>query len=96
MPYIKKDAREKWERIINDTIFLLKDLPTDTVDGELNYFITSLILNTYNKRYFDYNRAMGMLECCKQELYRHIIGPYEDIKIKENGNCENFNNSTNS
>ena len=96
MPYIKKEARGKWEETINNIVVLLKDLPTDAVDGELNYLITSLILNTYNKRYFDYNRAIGMLECCKQELYRHIIGPYEDIKIKENGDCEDINNSTNS
>jgi len=29
-----------------------------------------------------------MLECCKSELYRHIVGPYEDGKIAENGEVE--------
>ena len=28
---------------------------------------------------------IGALECCKQEYYRAVVGPYEDIKIEENG-----------
>ena len=29
--------------------------------------------------------ATGALECCKLELYRLIGGPYEDVKMSENG-----------
>jgi hypothetical protein len=28
---------------------------------------------------------IGALECCKLELYRMLIAPYEDAKINENG-----------
>ena len=28
---------------------------------------------------------IGALECCKQEYYRTVVGPYEDMKIDENG-----------
>lgn len=88
MPYIKKEERKKWENLIREIVEILKKIPQEKVDGELNYLITSIILNFYERRYFDYNRAIGMLECCKQELYRKIVGPYEDEKIKENGEVE--------
>jgi hypothetical protein len=93
MPYILKKDREKWQKIIAEVTELLKNVPKDNVDGELNYFITSILLNNYEKKYFNYNRAIGMLECCKQEMYRNIVGPYEDEKIKENGEVELINDA---
>jgi hypothetical protein len=39
----------------------------------------------YPPKYFNYNRAIGVLECIKLEFYRRMVGPYEDIKIKEAG-----------
>jgi len=88
MPYIKKQDRAKWTKIIAEIVGMLKQLPQDSVDGDLNYLFTSIILNSYEQKYFNYNRAMGMLECCKQELYRKVIGPYENEKIAENGDVE--------
>jgi hypothetical protein len=35
--------------------------------------------------YKNINAAVGVLECCKQELYRMTAAPYEDIKINNNG-----------
>jgi len=57
------------------------------IDGILNYIICKILLSIYNKKpgYYNYNRMMGVIECVKQELYRRVIGPYEDKKIKENG-----------
>ena len=31
------------------------------------------------------NTVIGALECAKLELYRRIIGPYEDKAIEKNG-----------
>lgn len=31
--------------------------------------------------------ALGALECCKLEFYRRVAAPYEDSKIKSNGDC---------
>jgi len=58
--------------------------------GELNYCITQLI-NEYieeesdSMRYSFINACIGVLECCKLELYRRIAAPYEDKKCEENG-----------
>jgi predicted DNA-binding protein with PD1-like motif len=56
--------------------------------GDLNFILTSII-HTYLKKkgikYANINEVIGMLECCKLELYRKIAAPYEDIKIQENG-----------
>jgi hypothetical protein len=78
MPYIKEDARVALghER---------GRLPENA--GELNYALTQVVL-TYLGKDFNYQRindAVGALECCKLELYRRLAAPYEDVKIKENG-----------
>ena len=85
MPYIKQADRIKWEKIIDEVVGELKKLDEKDVEGNLNYFITSILKKTYSPKYFNYNRAIGLLECIKQEFYRRQVGPYEDEKIKENG-----------
>ena len=80
MPYIKQDRREE----IDPTI--LKFCPGNA--GDLNYVVTVMIDNFINwkgETYENLNSMIGALECCKQEYYRRIIAPYEDEKIKENG-----------
>ena len=64
---------------------LIKKIPENELDGELNYFISTLLNSSYPPKYFNYNRAIGLLECIKSEFYRRKVGPYEDKKIKENG-----------
>lgn len=77
MPYIKKDRRKA-----------LEDTDIVETDGELNYIITTIV-QAYLKRkglnYSNINTCIGVLECAKLELYRRIASPYEDTKIKENG-----------
>jgi len=85
MPYIKKEERKKWETIIKEIEDKAKNIPVEEIDGELNYLITSILLRVYPPKYFNYNRLMGLLECVKQEFYRRHISPYEDKKIKDNG-----------
>lgn len=56
--------------------------------AELNYVFTETIAQYLQKNgasYAVYNEIIGALECCKLELYRRKIAPYEDIKIRENG-----------
>ena len=31
---------------------------------------------------------VGTIECVIQELYRTVVGPYEDLKIKDNGDID--------
>lgn len=78
MPYIPEMHREKFD-------FLGR---FDNA-GQLNYAITMLIgayIRDFNGiNYQTINDIVGALEGAKQEFYRRIVVPYEDAKIKENG-----------
>ena len=85
MPYIKPEDRTKYEKVLDELIGILKTQPIDRIDGELNYVITKILKEAYPLRYFNLNRAMGVLECAKLEFYRRVVAPYEDTKIDESG-----------
>ncbi len=86
MPYIKKQDRKKFDLIIKNLVEILKKEPIEKQDGDINYITSKILLETYQpQRYFNFNRAMGVLESIKQEFYRRFIAPYEDKKIQENG-----------
>lgn len=80
MPYIEQDDRKFYDRYISI-------LPRARDSGILNYILTKVVLQFIGSewKYEDLNAAVGALECCKQELYRRMAAPYEDIKIKRNG-----------
>jgi hypothetical protein len=85
MPYIKPEKREKYNKVLDELVSILKSVPTEEVDGELNYVVTKILKDLYPLRYYHINKAMGVLECIKQEYYRRVAAPYEDTKIKESG-----------
>lgn len=94
MPYIKQKDRDKLDGVIQELIVAIKGnmdkagvLGTDAenLDGVLNYCFFKICKEIYPQKYHWYNRMMGMMECCKAELYRRLVAPYEDIKIEENG-----------
>ena len=83
MPYINKEARNKLSAIKLEYFIHLVDSP-----GELNYLITRLIMayiKDHGKSYTTMNEVIGVLECCKSELYRRVISSYESEKCAENG-----------
>ena len=55
--------------------------------GQLNYKITMLLIEYFNTwgSYQSINDVLGALEGAKMEFYRRIAVPYEDKKIKQNG-----------
>ncbi len=85
MPYIKAAKRTKYDVILRELIDILKALPPEEIDGELNYVITRLLKEIYPLKYFHINKAIGVLECAKLEYYRRVAAPYEDLKIKGSG-----------
>lgn len=85
MPYIGRDQRPPIDALVDPLIEYLQSLPVEKQDGSLNYSITKIIRHLYPSKYFHFNRALGVLTAVTQELYRKVIGPYEDSKIKENG-----------
>ena len=88
MPYIKPEDRTQWKSVIEQIELRVEDLKENEIEGNLNYLITSILKRIYPPKYYQYNKVMGLLECIKQEFYRKVIGPYEDTKIKENGDVE--------
>ncbi|HOK39385.1 MAG TPA: hypothetical protein PLC87_12045 [Bacteroidales bacterium] len=39
----------------------------------------------YEKTFTTMSQIIGVLESVKQEFYRRVVAPYEEEKIKENG-----------
>ncbi|MCJ7770193.1 hypothetical protein MUP37_01300 [Candidatus Bathyarchaeota archaeon] len=85
MPYIKPENRKKYDTVLKELVSILKTLPPEEVDGELNYVVTKILKGVYPLRYYHINKAIGVLECAKLEFYRRVAAPYEDIKIRESG-----------
>jgi hypothetical protein len=85
MPYIKKDQRPGIEEKLLPLINYVRSLSVEEQDGAINYSVTRILKSVYPRRYFHYNRALGVLSAIKEEFYRRVIAPYEDEKIKENG-----------
>jgi hypothetical protein len=85
MPYIPNKGR----RIILDKVVhaLLVVLMKCGLKGNLNYFIFKLAKEMCHS-YENYRDFIGELECCKLEIYRRLAAPYEDIKIKKNGDVQ--------
>lgn len=78
MPYITKKDRKELEK--QDTMA--------ATPGSLNYVITKLCLGylqLLGESYQVYNDIIGVLECCKLEMYRRKVALYEDKKIQQNG-----------
>lgn len=78
MPYIPQEDRSE----------LLYDLRLPETAGELNFVFTNICHSYIAKKKLSYqtlNDIIGALEGCKLELYRRTVAPYEDEKIKENG-----------
>lgn len=79
MPYVDKTARERVA------------LAGPSTPGELNYAITIVCKNYLERQsatgvtYTTLNQIVGAMECAKQEFIRRVVNPYEDKKIKENG-----------
>ena len=86
MPYITKKKREQWDwEIVRTGRSLI--MSNDIRPGDLNYIISSIIWKAFDKdtSYTKANELIGVLECVKQEFYRRKVVPYEEEKMKENG-----------
>lgn len=80
MPYIKEEAR--------DDLHPLEPTRTPDTAGELNYIFTIYAANYADCKGLSYqtiNDIVGALEGAKAEFQRRVVAPYEDTKIKENG-----------
>lgn len=88
IPYIKLERRKRLELNIRLIIDFLREVPEEERDGEINYIVTVILKRMYSPKYFNYNRAIGVLECVKQEFYRRVVSEYENLKILENSDVD--------
>lgn len=88
MPYIKQEKRRTLDLIHQRLELMGFDVTGGLEIGDINYIITNILrlyISIKGKKYSTCNDLVGVLDCAKMELYRRIIAPYEDEKIKENG-----------
>jgi hypothetical protein len=98
MPYISQKDRLFLDEYIDQFLYNINTIYKDTTfynkGGLANYIITRILTNFLkcgNKwSYTKLSQIVGTLECAKMEIYRKLISPYEDQKISENGDLEEF------
>ena len=97
MPYIKLTERSKFyyrpqklgEGVVIDIAEQTGKICSHP--GDLNYAFTVIAqayLKQHGLNYQHINDVVGALEGCKLELYRRVAAPYEDLKVKENGDVK--------
>lgn len=83
MPYLKKQDKDNFKILVK----AIKSAKVTTA-GELNFLVTTLIheyIKNQGLNYQHINDIVGALEGAKVEFQRRIVGPYEDLKIEQNG-----------
>ena len=95
MPYIVDELKEKIDPEMYRIAYQINKLEMDDREGPSNYAITRILCQVFDiedekVRYKYLNRAIGVLECVKQELYRRAGGPYEDQAIAKNGDIPEY------
>jgi hypothetical protein len=96
MPYISEDERPGLDRSVDAMIdaILFDVKPEEKWElpkllGRINYCFSRvaahLTLTEDGVSYRNVAMITGVLENIKQEFYRRVASPYEDKKIRENG-----------
>jgi len=89
MPYVTRQDRQKIGGVgfdIPGSALIIPDMVEN--GGDLNYAITTLCAEYIRKHGLSYSKisdVVGALEGAKQEFFRKVVNPYEEIKEKENG-----------
>ena len=92
MPYIKQKKRDELDPHLKAIAKILVGQNAQYVAGNLNYVITKLILQLWDncRSYHMGNAIVGALHCAAAEFIRRSLSPYEDDKIKQNGDVYPF------
>jgi hypothetical protein len=102
MPYIVKAQREIVDKAIEALAERVAEAAKGTglavagpekMSGVVNYAVTMLLQKTmlaHDRTYASMSAAIGTVECCKLELYRRMIAPYENVKANQNGDVFDY------
>lgn len=80
MPYVHPDRRPELDKVVTSMIEA-----NVKADGDLNYILFTYCKYYVKASYNNYKNFSGELHECAHEIRRRLLGPYEDTKIKENG-----------
>jgi len=83
MPYIKPENREIMDKIVHQMALLGVE-----ANGDLNYILYKFCKHCITPSYNNYKNFCGELRQCATEIERRLMAPYEDEKIKENGDVD--------
>ena len=83
MPYIQPENRKMMDRIVSQMALL-----GVSANGDLNYILYKYCKHCITPSYNNYKNFCGELRQCATEIERRMVAPYEDQKIKENGDVE--------
>jgi len=81
VPYIPQNKRPPLDIIV-------RQMADVKPNGELNYLLFAYALRNIKPSYNNYKELIGELNCAIEEIRRRLLDPYEDLKIKENGDVE--------
>jgi len=88
MPYTKEKDRGPQYPLLNELAEVIKN------KGDLNHAICELtallILKTGGMSYTNVSNWVDAVDGAHKELDRRLLDPYEDVKIKENGDVRTF------
>ena len=80
VPYIKQERRNELKPVI-DSMIQNGVKP----NGELNYLLFAFVTKTIFPSYNNYKEVIGELHCAITEIERRFLAPYEEEKMKING-----------
>ena len=83
MPYVTQEKRPELDVIVEG----MNEIGVQA-NGDLNYILYAFCKRYVKPSYNNYKNFCGELRQCATEIERRIIGPYEDEKIKENGDVQ--------
>ena len=89
MPYISSELRVKFDFHIGELDAMLDE---ESWDGELNYIISRLVAGRFLRvmRYQTIARVCGILSNVKDEFYRRLATPYENMALLQSGDLLEF------
>lgn len=85
MPYILPEDRSKYfDKLVEHLAINIR------CPGDFNYCIArlyTLLVQKNGKSYHELSRWLAAVRDCGDEIYRRVVGPYEDEAIAKNGDC---------
>ena len=78
MPYIKKEKRPVFDRVVDEMVST-----GVKVDGDLNFILFKFCKYHVKPSYNNYKNYIGELRQCATEIERRLLAPYEDTKIND-------------